>query len=45
MAFLLSTRGFKVAVLDADIGLANMQVLFKKQRIHFLSILEGGTKH
>ena len=28
MAFLLSTRGFKVAVLDADIGLANMQVLF-----------------
>jgi flagellar biosynthesis protein FlhG len=28
MAFLLSRRGFKVAVLDADIGLANMQVLF-----------------
>ena len=28
MAFLLSNRGFKVAVLDADIGLANMQVLF-----------------
>ena len=28
MAFLLSTRGFKVAGLDADIGLANMEVLF-----------------
>uniref|UniRef100_UPI0040489BB7 P-loop NTPase n=1 Tax=Aliarcobacter sp. TaxID=2321116 RepID=UPI0040489BB7 len=28
IAFLLSQRGFNVAVLDADIGLANMQVLF-----------------
>ena len=28
MAFLLARRGFNVAVLDADIGLANMQVLF-----------------
>ena len=28
IAFLLSQKGLKVAVLDADIGLANMQVLF-----------------
>ena len=28
IAFLLSQRGYKVAVIDADIGLANMQVLF-----------------
>ena len=28
IAFLLSRKGYKVAVLDADIGLANMQVLF-----------------
>lgn len=28
MAYLLGKRGFKVAVIDADIGLANMQVLF-----------------
>lgn len=28
IAYLLSSRGFKVAVVDADIGLANMQVLF-----------------
>ena len=27
-AFLLAKRGYNVAVLDADIGLANMQVLF-----------------
>ena len=28
IAYLLSQRGYNVAVLDADIGLANMQVLF-----------------
>lgn len=28
MAFLLASRGYKVIVLDADIGLANLQVLF-----------------
>ena len=27
IAFLLAKRGFSVAILDADIGLANMQVL------------------
>ena len=28
ISYLLAKRGFKVAVIDADIGLANMQVLF-----------------
>lgn len=28
IAFLFAKKGFKVAVIDADIGLANMQVLF-----------------
>ena len=28
IAFILANKGFKVAVIDADIGLANMQVLF-----------------
>ena len=28
IAFLLAQKGLKVLVLDADIGLANMQVLF-----------------
>ena len=37
IAYLLAKRGFKVAVLDADIGLANMQVLFNVKP-HFLII-------
>lgn len=42
MAFLLSRRGFKVAVLDADIGLANMQVLFDlKPQSTFFEYIEG----
>ncbi|WP_072682189.1 AAA family ATPase [Arcobacter sp. LA11] len=28
ISYLLSRRGFKIAIIDADIGLANMQVLF-----------------
>ncbi len=28
ISYLLSKRGFKIAIIDADIGLANMQVLF-----------------
>jgi flagellar biosynthesis protein FlhG len=28
MAFLMASKGYSVAVIDADIGLANMQVLF-----------------
>lgn len=44
MAFLMARRGFSVAVLDADIGLANMQVLFdvKPQNTFFEYI--SGTK-
>ena len=42
MAFLLSCRGFKVAVLDADIGLANMQVLFDiKPSSTFFEYIDG----
>ena len=42
IAFLLSRRGYKVAVLDADIGLANMQVLFNiKPQSTFFEYIEG----
>ena len=42
MAYLLSNKGFKVAVLDADIGLANLQVLFDiKPTQTFFDYLEG----
>ncbi|MBP7742197.1 MAG: P-loop NTPase [Aliarcobacter sp.] len=42
MAFLLSKRGYKVAVLDADIGLANMQVLFDiKPQSTFFDYIDG----
>lgn len=42
MAFLLARRGYKVAVLDADIGLANMQVLFNvKPRYTLFDYIEG----
>ncbi|RXJ56301.1 ATP-binding protein [Candidatus Marinarcus aquaticus] len=34
IAYLLSKRGYKVAVIDADIGLANMQVLFNVRPVH-----------
>ena len=44
MAFLLSRRGFKVAVLDADIGLANMQVLFDIKPQNTLFEYIDGTK-
>lgn len=44
MAFLLSRRGFKVAVLDADIGLANMQVLFDIKPQNTLFEYVDGTK-
>ena len=45
IAFLLSQQGLKVAVLDADIGLANMQVLFdvRPQTTFFEYI--NGTKN
>ena len=42
MAFLLSRRGFKVAVIDADIGLANMQVLLNiKPKYTLFDYIEG----
>ena len=44
MAFLLSKRGFNVAVLDADIGLANMQVLFDIKPQNTLFEYIDGTK-
>lgn len=44
MAFLLSKRGFRVAVLDADIGLANMQVLFNLKPQTTLFDYIDGTK-
>jgi flagellar biosynthesis protein FlhG len=44
MAFLLSRRGLQVAVLDADIGLANMQVLFDLKPQNTLFEYIDGTK-
>ena len=42
IAYLLSKRGFKIAVIDADIGLANMQVLFDlKPRYTLFDYIEG----
>jgi len=42
MAFLLSKRGFKVAVIDADIGLANMQVLLNiKPKVTLFDYIDG----
>ena len=42
IAFLLSKRGFNVAILDADIGLANMQVLFDiKPQNSFFEYIDG----
>ena len=42
LAFLLSQKGYKVAVLDADIGLANLQVLFDvKPQNSFFDFIEG----
>ncbi len=42
MSFLLAKRGFKVAVVDADIGLANMQVLFNmRPKTTLFEYIEG----
>lgn len=42
LAYLLSKKNYKVAVLDADIGLANMQVLFDiKPQNTFFEYIEG----
>ena len=45
LAFLFAKRGLKVAVIDADIGLANMQVLFDLKPKHTLfDYLDGKTR-
>lgn len=45
IAYLLARQGKKVAVLDADIGLANLQVLFDiKPKFTFFDYLEGGCE-
>jgi len=42
ISYLLSKRGFKIAVIDADIGLANMQVLFDiKPKLTLFDYIEG----
>ena len=42
IAFLLAQKSLKVAVLDADIGLANMQVLFDiKPKYTFFDYIDG----
>lgn len=42
LAFLLSKNSYKVAILDADIGLANLQVLFDvKPKYNFFDYIEG----
>jgi len=42
IAFLLAQKGLKIAVLDADIGLANMQVLFNvKPKYTFFDYMDG----
>ncbi|MEJ5167775.1 MAG: P-loop NTPase, partial [Arcobacteraceae bacterium] len=42
IAYIMADMGYKVAVLDADIGLANMQVLFNmKPEITFFDYLDG----
>lgn len=45
IAFLLAQKNLKVAVLDADIGLANMQVLFDmKPEVTFFEYINGQKK-
>ena len=42
IAYLLSQRGLKVAIVDADIGLANMQVLLNmRPKVTFFDYIEG----
>lgn len=45
IAYLLSKQGHKVAILDADIGLANLQVMFNvKPKASFFDYFEGKAK-
>lgn len=42
MAYILSSKGYKVVIVDADIGLANMQVLFDlKPKNTIFDYIEG----
>jgi flagellar biosynthesis protein FlhG len=42
VAYILAKRGFKVCVLDADIGLANLQIMFDvKPQYSFFDYVEG----
>lgn len=42
MAYILSSKGYKVAIVDADIGLANLQVLFDlKPKFTIFDYLDG----
>ena len=42
ISYLLAKRGYKIAVLDADIGLANMQVLFDiRPKLTLFDYIEG----
>ncbi|XPV69276.1 MAG: AAA family ATPase [Halarcobacter sp.] len=42
IAYLLAKRGFKIAIVDADIGLANMQVLFDvRPKLTLFDYVEG----
>ena len=45
LAYLLSKKGYKIAVIDADIGLANMQVLFNiKPKNTLFDYIDGRVK-
>jgi len=45
MAYILSKRGYKIVVIDADIGLANMQVLFNmRPALTLFDYIEGHVK-
>ena len=42
IAFLFAKRGYKIGILDADIGLANMQVLFNvRPKVTMFDYIEG----
>ncbi len=45
LSYMLSTMGFKVGILDADIGLANLDVLLNvKSQKNILHVLKGEAK-
>ncbi|NQY92624.1 MAG: AAA family ATPase [Campylobacteraceae bacterium] len=45
MAYILSQRGYKIVVIDADIGLANMQVLFNmRPALTLFDYIDGRVK-